>query len=96
MVAESPKGDGSSDWKRVTGLRRLTDACAPMYGGHQPPSQRESAALRAVALALADAATVPGSDAPNLMRTVAATVTLVEDRSKGKSNTGEAIILALP
>jgi hypothetical protein len=95
MAAESPKGDGSPDWKRVAGLRRLTAACAPMYGGHQPPSQRESAALRAVALALADAATVPGSDAPNLMRTVAATVTLVEDRGKGKSNTGEAIILAL-
>ena len=95
MAAESPKGDGPPDWKRVTGLRRLTDACAQMYGTHQSPSPREAAALRAVALALADGATVPGPDGPSIMRTVAATVTLIENRSKGESKTGESIILAL-
>ena len=94
-AAESRKSDGSPDWNRVTGFGRLTDACAPMCGAHQSPSPPEAAALRAVALALADGATVPGSDAPNVLRTVAATVTLIENRSNGRSKAGESIILAL-
>jgi hypothetical protein len=94
-AAEFHKGDGASDWKRVTGLRRLTDACAPICGTHQSPDLPEAAALRAVALALADGANVSGSDAPNVLRTVAATVTLIQNRSKGESKTGESIIVAL-
>ena len=66
-----------------------------MCATHQSPSPPEAAAIRAVALALADGATVPGSDAPDILRTVAATVTLIENRSKGESKTGESIILAL-
>jgi hypothetical protein len=66
-----------------------------MSGTHQPPSPPEAAALRVVALALAGSATVPGSDTPGILRTVAATVTLIENRRKGGSNTGESIILAL-
>jgi NACHT domain len=87
--------DGTSGWNQATGLSRLTDACAPMYGTHQPPSPPDAAALRAVALALADGAAVPEADAPEVLRTVAATVTLIEHRSKGEAKTGEAIILAL-
>jgi NACHT domain len=94
-VAEPRKGAGSPDGNWVTGFRRLADACVPMCGTHQPPSPPEAAALRAVALALADSATVPGPDAAGVLRTVAATVTLVENRSKGESKTGESIILAL-
>ena len=74
-----------------------------MCGPHQTPSPAEAAALRAVALALtsggADGAGAAGregvTDADGVLRTVAATVTLVEDRSKGRATTGEAIILAL-
>lgn len=94
-VAESRTGDRSPDGKWVTGFRRLADACVPMCGTHQPPSPPEAAALRVVALALAGSATVPGSDAPSILRTVAATVTLIENRRKGESKIGESIILAL-
>jgi hypothetical protein len=96
LAAAGPAGkDASSGWNQATGLGRLADACAPMYGTRQPPSPPEAAALRAVALALADGATVPGADAPEVLRTVAATVTLIEHRGKGESKAGEAIILAL-
>ena len=84
-----------SDWNQVTGLSRLTDACAPVDATHQAPNPPEAAALRAVALALAGGAAVPGADAPGVLRTVAATVTLIENRSKGEATTGEAIVLAL-
>ena len=73
-----------------------------MCGPHQPPSPPEAAALRAVALALtsgaAGAASGGGegaSDADGVLRTVAATVTLVEDRGRGRATAGESIILAL-
>jgi hypothetical protein len=66
-----------------------------VFGTHQPPSPAEAAALRAVALALAPGSATAGTEAPGILRTVAATVTLVEQRSKGESTTGEAIILAL-
>jgi len=94
-AAESRKGSGSPGGHWVTGFRRLADACVPMCDTHQSPSPSEAAALRVVALALADSATVPGPDAASVLRTVAATVTLVENRSKGESKTGESIILAL-
>ena len=62
--------------------------------------------MRAVALALADGTSAPGSrivpapsphqlDAPDVLRTVAATVTLAENLSTGEAETGESIILAL-
>ena len=97
------KDGGDDDWQRATGLGHLTDACRPMCGPHQAPSPREAAALRAVALALtsggADGAGAAGregvTDADRVLRTVAATVSLVEDRSRGRATTGEAIILAL-
>jgi len=66
-----------------------------MCGTHESPSPSEAAALRVVALALADSTAVPGSAAADVLRTVAATVTLVENRSKGESKPGESIILAL-
>jgi NACHT domain len=93
MAVKSPKGDSSPDWNQVTGLTHLTDALAPMCRTHQPPSPPEAAALRAVALALADG--VWAADASSVLRTVAATITLVENRSKGAAKTGEAIVLAL-
>ena len=93
-AAESSRGDGSPYWNRVVGLSRLTNACAPMCGTHQSPSPPEAAALRAVALALADGTIAEGSDAPNVLRAVAATVTLIENRSNGESTAGESIILA--
>ena len=100
----------ADDWSRVTGLGRLTDACAPLSGTHRLPGAPEAAALRAVALALAGGATEQGatvradtvrgaatqaSDAPGVLRSVAATVTLVENREKGEATAGEGIILAL-
>jgi hypothetical protein len=94
-VAESQRGNGSPASGRATALSRLIEACAPMSGTHQSPSPAEAAALRVVATALAGGATVPGADAPNVLRTVAATVTVIENRGKGESETGESIILAL-
>jgi hypothetical protein len=100
----------ASDWSRATGLGRLTDGCAPLSGTHRPPGAPEAAALRAVALALADGAPVrgdtvrgdtvqggaaQGTDAAGVLRTVAATVTLIENREKGEATAGECIILAL-
>ena len=94
-TAEYGKGGGSPDWKQVAGLSRLTDACAPMCAAHQSPSPPEAAALRAVALALAEGTSVPGADARDVLLTVAATVTLIENRRNGGSKAGESIILAL-
>ena len=100
----------ADDWSRATGLGRLTDACAPLSGTHRLPGAPEAAALRAVALALAGGATVrgdtvrgdtvrgataQGTDAPGVLRSVAATVTLVENREKGEATAGEGIVLAL-
>ena len=89
------KTDGSADWNQVTGLGRLTDAVTPMLTVHQPPTVAEAAALRAVALALANGPDVDGADLAGILRTVAATVTLAEQRSKGEATVGETIILAL-
>jgi hypothetical protein len=97
-TAEPGQGAGASDWN-LTGLSRLTNACAPISAAHQAPSPPEAAALRAVALALAEGASVPGSaqgsDTRGVLLTVAATVTLIENRSAGRSPVGESIILAL-
>jgi hypothetical protein len=105
-AAESREGDGPPDENRVTGFRRLADACVPMYGTHRSPGPSEAAAIRAVALAMADGTAVPESrivpvppphqlDAPDVLRTVAATVTLIENLSTGEAEAGESIILAL-
>jgi hypothetical protein len=94
-AAESHRGNGSPESDRVTGLGRLADACEPLSGPHQPPSPAEAAALRVVATALAAGTAGPGADAAGVLRTVAATVTVIEDRSKGESKPGESIILAL-
>ena len=98
-AAPSSRSIGSPGWHQVTGLTRLTDACGPMVAAHRPPDPPEAAALRAVALDLAVSATEGdargGADALGVLRTVAATVTLVENRSKGDSKAGESIILAL-
>jgi hypothetical protein len=90
----------ANDWNAVMGLGRLTDGCAPLSTAHRPPGPPEAAALRAVALALADGATVvgstvPGADAPSVLRGVAATVTLAGNREKGEAKAGESIVLAL-
>ncbi len=83
--------DAAAGWFQATGIDRLADACTPLDDTHQPPRPPDAAALRAVALALAEGET----DAASVLRTVAATVTLVERRSRGEAGTGEAIILAL-
>ncbi|MGH3212271.1 MAG: hypothetical protein ACRDNO_31355, partial [Trebonia sp.] len=85
----------ANDWNSVMGLGRLTEGCAPLSRTHRPPGPAEAAALRAVALSLADGTAVPGTDAPEVLRTVAATVTLVENREKGEAKAGETVILAL-
>ena len=90
---------GSPGWHQVTGIGRLTEASVPLSVTHRPPDPAEAAALRAVALDLAASVTespaTGGSDAPDVLRAVAATVTLIENRSKGESKPGESIILAL-
>jgi hypothetical protein len=98
--AESARSDGAPDWRMTMGLGRLADASAPMSVAHRPPSAPTAAALRAVALALADSAAARGagggeSAAPGTLRTVAATVTLVEKRGQGAAKSGESVILAL-
>ena len=96
LTTAAPAKNGAvADWNLETGLARLTDVSAPVWAAHQPPAPAEAAALRAVALALADGAVVPGADAPEVLRTAAATVTLVERRGKGESTVGESILLAL-
>jgi len=92
--AGTGKKGGAPRWK-VTGLSRLTDACGPISVAHQCPSPPEAAALRAVALALADGASPGGPDANGVLQTVAATVTLIQNRSKGAVAAGEAVVLAL-
>jgi hypothetical protein len=66
---------------------------------HQPPDAPEAAAIRAVALDLAEGtsqvSTTGGADGAGALRTVAATATVVEKRAKGESTAGESIILAL-
>jgi hypothetical protein len=99
-AAESGQDSAGSRWSRVTGLGHLTDGCGPLSSTHQSPSPAQAAALRAVALALTggaagEAGAAAGSEADALLRTVAATVTLVESRSKGQSPVGESIILAV-
>jgi hypothetical protein len=94
-TAALSRPDGVASWHQVTGLRQLADSCAPTCDTHKPPSQVEAAGLRAVALALADSAAATGSDAAEVLRTVAATVTVVEQRGRGKSAHGESILLAL-
>ncbi len=104
LAAPGPaRGSGSAGWNQATGLSRLTDASAPLWATHQLPGPAEAAALRVVALALAGGAAAAGAKeddgdagAPAVLRTVAATVTLAEQRGKGDFTTGEAIILALP
>ena len=92
---EAAGSDGAPDADWVTGLSRLTDACGPICGTHQSPSPHEAAALRIVATALADGATVPRPDASDVLRTVAATVTVIENRRKDDAKAGESVILAL-
>ena len=94
-TAASRKEDGTPDWSQATALRRLTDACEPMSAAHTPPDPVRAAALRAVALALAGDADLPGADAAGLLRTVAATVTTVENRSGGTATVGESVVLAV-
>ena len=85
----------SAEWNEATVLSRLTEAVAPMSARHQRPGPADAAALRAVALALAGDGDALGTDAADVLRTVAATVTLVEKRGEGEAKTGESIILAL-
>jgi hypothetical protein len=97
-AAEAGRDARGSNWSRATGLGHLTDACAPLSSTHQTPSPAQAAALRAVALALTHgpaAGAAEGAEADAVLRTVAATVTLVESRSKGQSPAGETIILAV-
>jgi hypothetical protein len=98
-AAQSAHGAGSPGWRQFTGLSALTDAWSPLGATHRPADPPVAAALRAVALDLAEGATAGtatgGTDAPDVLRTVAATVTLIENRSKGESKAGESIILAL-
>ena len=99
-AAESGQDSAGSRWSRVTGLGHLTDGCGPLSSTHQSPSPAQAAALRAVALALTGGAAgkagaAAGSEADALLRTVAATVTLVESRGRGQSPVGESIILAV-
>ena len=82
---------GSPEWYRATGLAHLRDAWAPVGATHEPPGPSETASLRAVALALAE----PGASDAGVLRAVAATVTAIENRSKGESPAGESVILAL-
>ena len=95
LTAASTRTDGSPDWNQVTGLGRLTEAAAPLFAVHQPPRPADAAALRAVALGLTSGPAMSGRDLSGTLRTVAATVTLVEKRSKGEAPAGEAVILAL-
>jgi hypothetical protein len=94
-AAAARKSGRSEEWSLATVLDRLTDACTPLSTAHQPPGPAEAAALRAVSLALAEPGAVPGADAPGALRTVAATVTVTENRGRGVSPAGESILLAL-
>jgi NACHT domain len=97
-AATSREGAGAAGWNQVTGISILTDACVPVWRTHRSPAPAEAAALRAVALALADGAAAPRTDAgddADVLRTVATTVTLIENRANGKAAVGESVILAL-
>jgi hypothetical protein len=94
-AAAARKSGRSDEWSQATVLGRLTDACTPLSTAHQLPGPAEAAALRAVSLALAERGGAPGADAPGALRAVAATVTVAENRARGESPAGEAVLLAL-
>ena len=75
------------DSSQVTGLGHLTDATAPMFTAHQPPSGDPGG--RAAVRGPGPRERPPPHRGPPtldaILRTVAATVTLVESRSKGES-----------
>ncbi|HEY0933882.1 MAG TPA: NACHT domain-containing protein [Trebonia sp.] len=93
--ATARKSGRSPDWSQATVLGRLTGACGPISGAHQSPGPAEAAALRAVSLALAGGTDRPGADAADVLRTVAATVTVVQNRHRDGFQAGESVILAL-
>jgi hypothetical protein len=105
LTSATSEIDTSSAWRWAEALLRLADSCAPMLDSHQCPDQSKAAAIRSVTLALADELTKrghPGSAVsydvdPRLvvLRAVAATVTLMEQRRRGEAEIGEAIILAV-
>ncbi len=99
LAAAAPRRAGRSPrWSQATVLSQLTDACTPLWSGHKPPDPAQAAALRAVTLALAGDPGLPGepgADAAGVLRTAAATVTLIQRRADGTAAAGEALILAL-
>ncbi len=99
LASAAPRRAGRSPgWSQATVLSGLAEACAPLWTAHQPPDLTQAAALRAVTLALAGDPGLPGepgADAAGVLRTAAATVTLVQRRADGAAAAGEAVILAL-
>ncbi len=95
LAAAAPHASGQpSAWDQATVLGRLTDAYAPLGTAHDAPGPTEAAALRAVALGLAEA-DATNQDVSDVLRAVVTTVTLVERRSKDESPAGESVILVL-
>ncbi|MGD0609359.1 MAG: hypothetical protein ABSA53_37995 [Streptosporangiaceae bacterium] len=93
--AESPENHVGPGWDPAA-ASCLADTSPPFLKGHHPPDARDAAGIRAVALALAsDSAGGDDDIAVNVLREVAATVTLLQHREQGKAKIGESIILAL-
>lgn len=91
-----PPGNRTSTlWDAATAADSLADAIAPLLNGHQHPDAPEAAGIRAVALALASENADEDNDTPNIFRTAAATVTLLQHRAQGAGKTGESIFLTL-
>ena len=71
---------------------QLADAVARLISGHQHPDPREAARIRTAALTLAADSTGKDDSAADVFRTVATTVTLLQ---QGVAPIGESIVLAL-
>jgi hypothetical protein len=91
-VAAARESDRNPGWGTAAALGCLADACTPLSIDHEVPGPAEAGALRAVSLALASVSAADGAD---VLRSVAATVTVAERRSKDAATAGEAVILAL-
>jgi energy-coupling factor transporter ATP-binding protein EcfA2 len=91
----SPNEHTGPGWDQAVAAAQLAAAIAPLLSRHQHPDAQEAARIRTAALALAADSAGKDDSAADVFRTVAATVTLLQQRKQGIAPIGESIVLAL-
>jgi hypothetical protein len=90
----SQQGNVVARSEAVAAARQLAEATAALLSGNRHPSEREMAGIRAIALALAADFRGEDDSQAGRFRTLAATVTLLQQRDRGTAAIGESIVLA--